>query len=99
MLHHTTGPPRPARESGILPRAAGLSFVLGLIALRVCWLPGINCVLAIAAITLGVLGLYRKLKTRGAEGLDEAVTGIVMGVVVLVLATFFVAAFMTARRW
>ncbi len=98
MRHQTTGPPQTTQKSGILPRSAGLSFALGLIALRVCWLPGINCILALAAITLGVLGLYRILRTRGAEGLDEAVTGIVMGVVVLGLSTFFVAAFMTAWR-
>lgn len=98
MQHQTTGPPQTAERKGILPRAAGLSFALGLIALRVCWLPGINCVLALAAITLGILGLYRIMKTRGAEGLDEAVTGIVIGVVVLGLSTLFVAAFMTAWR-
>ncbi|MBM3471171.1 MAG: hypothetical protein FJX73_10350 [Armatimonadetes bacterium] len=98
MQHQTTGPPQAAQKSGILPRAAGLSFALGLIALRVCWLPGINCILALGAITLGILGLYRVLKTRGVGGLDEAVTGIVLGIVVLGLSTFFIAAFTTAWR-
>jgi hypothetical protein len=34
-------------------RAAAASFAVGLVALRVCWLPGVNCVLAAVSIALG----------------------------------------------
>lgn len=98
MRYQGTGPPPAASEHRLPPRAAGLSFAIGLIALRVCWLPGINCVLAVAAIGLGIVGLYRIIRSRGTEGLDEAITGIVMGIVVLGLSTFFIAAVMTAWR-
>jgi hypothetical protein len=33
---------------------ASRSLTVELVALRVCWLPGVNCLLAVAAITLGV---------------------------------------------
>lgn len=79
--------------------AAALSFVLGLIALRLCWLPGVNCALALTAVGAGVLGLSRVARSRGGLcGFDEAVSGIVLGVVVLGLSVFFVSALVGAWR-
>ncbi len=79
--------------------AAGLSFALGLTALRLCWLPGINCALALAAVGAGVLGCYKVARSRGGLcGFDEAVSGIVLGVIVLGLSTFFISAFVAAWR-
>lgn len=72
---------------------------MGLISLRVCWLPGVNCVLAAGSVALGALALGQILRSRGALcGLDEAVSGIVLGVVVLGLSVFFVSAFVAAYR-
>jgi len=93
------GSPAFAGRPGALPRAAALSFVVGLIALRVCWLPGVNCLLAVAAVALGVAGLCQALRRRGeACGLDEAITGLVLGIIVLGLSTFFTAALVAAYR-
>lgn len=93
------GPPQQAGGARTLSRAAALSFTLGLVALRVCWLPGVNCLLAAAALALGVVAFVQIVRGHGAvSGLDEAITGVVLGVVVLGLSTFFVAAVLTAYR-
>ncbi|MDR7483996.1 MAG: hypothetical protein QN187_01560 [Armatimonadota bacterium] len=94
-----SGPPQEARQDRVLPRTAVLSFTLGLVALRVCWLPGVNCAVALAAVALGVVGLVQVLRGRGAlGGIEEALTGIVLGIVVLGLSMFFVSAFLAAYR-
>lgn len=80
-------------------RAAAASFAVGLVALRVCWLPGVNCVLAAASIALGGVAAWQILRSRGTMcGMDEAVSGIVLGVVVLGLSVFFVSAIVAAWR-
>lgn len=85
--------PRP------LCRTAASSFTVGLIGLRVCWLPGVNCILAFAAIVLGAVALWKILHSRGAMGgIDEAVSGIVLGIVVLGLSVFFLSALVAAWR-
>lgn len=78
-------------------RAAAASFTVGLVALRVCWLPGVNCVLAAASIALGALATWQILRSRGAMcGMDEAVSGMVLGVVVMGLSVFFISALVAA---
>jgi len=92
------GLPGPTSTAGrpVCP-LAGLSFTLGLIALRLCWMPGVNCALALAAVGAGVLGCYRVARSRGGVGgFDEAVSGIVLGVIVLGLSMFFISAFVAA---
>ncbi len=90
-----TGPTRTAGRP-VCP-LAGLSFTLGLIALRLCWMPGVNCALALAAVGAGVLGCYRVARSRGGvSGFDEAASGIVLGVIVLGLSMFFISAFVAA---
>jgi len=80
-------------------RAAGASFTVGLVALRVCWLPGVNCLLAAAAIALGAVAAWQIARSRGALcGVDEAISGVVLGVVVLGLSVFFVSALVAAYR-
>ncbi len=96
VINQGKGPPMPA-EPRILPRAATLSFMLGLIALRVCWLPGVNCMLAVGAVTLGILAVWRIMRARGVStGLDEAISGIVLGLIVLGLSVFFISALIAA---
>lgn len=86
-------------EARPLCRAAAMSFTVGLVALRVCWLPGVNCVLAAASVVLGAVAFWQILRSRGALcGLDEAVSGMVMGVVVLGLSVFFISALVGAYR-
>jgi len=93
------GPPKTMRRDRTLPKAAALSFTLGLVALRICWLPGVNCAVALAAVALGLVGLLQVLRGHGMlGGLDEAITGIVLGIVVLGLSMFFVSAFIAAYR-
>lgn len=89
----------PTPEARPVCRAAAMSFAVGLVALRVCWLPGVNCVLAAASIVLGTVAFWQILRSRGAmRGLDEAASGIALGVVVLGLSVFFVSAFVAAYR-
>ncbi len=71
-------------------RAAAISFVLGLFALRICWLPGINLLLALGSLGFGIAGALQVAGSRGRlGGMEEAATGIVLGVVVLGLSVFF----------
>ena len=87
------------KESRPLCRAAAASFAVSLVALRVCWLPGVNCVLAAASIALGALAAWQILRSRGTMcGLDEAIAGVVLGVVVMGLSLFFMSALIAAWR-
>src|SRR5574341_2668217 len=96
MSHGTQAISR-AQDARPVWRAAALSFTVGLVALRVCWLPGVNCVLGAAALALGALAFWQILHSRGALcGIDEAVSGIVLGVVVLGLSVFFLSAIIAA---
>ncbi|MDQ7850356.1 MAG: hypothetical protein QN152_01445 [Armatimonadota bacterium] len=100
IVPRQAGQPNPAgaADRSVCP-AAALSFALGLMALRLCWLPGVNCALALGAVGAGVLGFLRVVRSRGGLcGLDEAVSGIVLGVIVLGLSVFFVSAFVGAWR-
>lgn len=79
--------------------AAARSFAVGLVALRVCWLPGVNVLLALAAIGLGVQAIWEIIHSRRAMGgLDEAISGTTLGVVVLGLSVFFISALTAAWR-
>lgn len=94
--HPRSAEPTRAADRPVYPLAA-LSFTLGLIALRLCWMPGVNCALALAAVGAGVLGCYKVARSRGGWcGFDEAVSGIVLGVIVLGLSVFFISAFVAA---
>ncbi|MDR7418746.1 MAG: hypothetical protein QN178_07520 [Armatimonadota bacterium] len=98
MIGHGAGPTRPSQVP-VRPRAAVLSFTFGLLALRVCWLPGVNCLMAMAAVALGALALARVARQHGARaGVEEAVTGLVLGMIVLGLSVFFVSALVAAYR-
>lgn len=87
-----------ARETRPVCRAAAASFAVGLVALRVCWLPGVNCVLAAASIVLGAIAAWQIARSRGALcGVDEAISGVVLGVAVG-LSVFYVSALVAAYR-
>jgi len=94
-----TMPTPPVHPAHAVSRAAAASFAVGLVSLRVCWLPGVNCVLAAASVALGVLAVWQILHSHGTiRGMDEAVSGLVLGVVVLGLSTFFISALVAAWR-
>ena len=103
-LPHQGGPP-PAgavphgHERRPVCRAAAASFAAGLLALRVCWLPGVNCVLAAASVALGAIAAWQILHRRGQIcGMDEAISGMVLGVVVMGLSVFFLSALIVGWR-
>lgn len=99
MLRPDTRGPGSTGGAKVLPKAAILSFTLGLLALRVCWLPGVNCALALVALALGIVGLLRILRGLGRfGGIEEAITGLILGIVVLGLSVFFVSALVVAYR-
>lgn len=80
-------------------RAAGTSFGAGLVAIRLCWLPGVNCVLAMAALVFGGLAIWEIAHGRGLlTGMDEAVSGIVLGALSLGLSIFFLSLLFAALR-
>ena len=80
-------------------RAAAASFAVGLVSLRVCWLPGVNVILAAASVALGVFAVWQILHSHGSmRGMDEAVSGLVLGMVVIGLSTFFISALIAGWR-
>lgn len=86
-------------DSRPLCRAAASSFAVGLVALRVCWLPGLNLILAVTSLALGIVALWQISRSRSAmRGIDEAVSGVVLGVVVLGLSLFFLSLLIAAYR-
>ena len=99
QAHSESGRVEGAPEVRPLCQAASRSFAVGLVALRVCWLPGVNCLLAVAAITLGAVAIWQIAHGRGAvRGLDEAISGTTLGVVVLGLSVFFISALVAGWR-
>lgn len=93
-----TGVVQGTPHSRPLCRAAAMSFTLGLVALRVCWLPGVNCVLAAAALGLGGVAFWQIVRSRGGLcGIDEAISGMVLGVIVLGLSVFFISLLLAHR--
>jgi hypothetical protein len=99
MRHIMGSTLQKAPETRPVCRAAGASFAVGLVAMRICWLPGVNCVLAAASITLGAVAAWQIARSHGGLcGVDEAISGMVLGVVVLGLSVFFVSALVAAYR-
>jgi hypothetical protein len=99
MLHLDADRPDSAAGGRVLPKAAALSFMLGILALRVCWLPGVNCALAAASLAVGTFAFVQVLRAHGrTAGLEEALTGMVLGLVVLGLSVFFISAVVVAYR-
>ncbi|MDQ7820395.1 MAG: hypothetical protein QN173_04270 [Armatimonadota bacterium] len=89
---------RRRQECPVCPVAA-LSFTLGLTGLRLCWLPGVNCVLGAAALLLGITGLVMIARSRGTlAGVEEAISGVVLGAVVVGLSVFFISALVASWR-
>lgn|GEM_PF-1937308 len=103
MPQHAGSPPAgtPPHRQEYRPvcRAAAASFAVGLVALRVCWLPGVNCLLAAVSIALGAGAAWQIMHSRGQVcGMDEAISGVVLGIVVMGLSVFFISALVTAWR-
>jgi|GEM_PF-1995658 len=68
---------------------ASASFMLGLTALRLCWIPGVNCALALLAIALGIAGRWQIRHSPVPQtGLSECTGGCILGGIVLGLTGF-----------
>ncbi|HVM18452.1 MAG TPA: DUF4190 domain-containing protein [Egibacteraceae bacterium] len=83
---------RPAGSNG--PAIAAL--VLGIVALVLSWLPGINIIavlLAIAALVTGFIGIRNA--NRGAPGKGMAIAGVVTGALGLILAVLILVGLAT----
>ena len=62
-------------------------------------IPGLGCVLGIVAVVLGVMGLQYAKKNPKAKGTGHAITGIVLGVVgVLVVPAIGVALLAMSKK-
>jgi hypothetical protein len=82
--------PAPPRSNGL----AVASFVLGVVAIVLAWIPVLDCVLAAPAVILGGLSIARANHTPGmTKGL--AIAGVVLGAISIVV-TFVVFAIFLA---
>jgi hypothetical protein len=72
--------------------------VCGIVAVVLCWIPFVDYVsviLGALAIIFGALGL-RQANTHGGAGKGMAITGIVTGIVAVVISLLFLAVIYTA---
>ena len=65
-------------------------FVLGLLGLLFCWVPGLGIAMALLGIILGGVGISTGKKKGAPVGL--AIAGLVLGIIALIPAIFFLAA-------
>lgn len=75
---------QPVRRNGFA--VAGL--VLGIIALCLFWLPGINVILALLGMIFSVVGVVK----RGVGGKGKAITGLVLSLIGLLFSFIIFAA-------
>jgi thiamine transporter ThiT len=66
------------------------ALVLGILSIVLSWIPYVDFVLAVLAIIFGAVGLSAANK-RGGAGKGMAITGLVLGVVTIVLGIIFIA--------
>jgi hypothetical protein len=72
--------------------------VCGIVAVVLCWVPFIDylsIILGALAIIFGALGI-RHANTHGGGGKGMAITGVVTGIVALVISVLFLAVVYTA---
>jgi hypothetical protein len=89
-------PPYTAATSGNGLGIAG--GVCGIVAVVLCWIPFVDyvsVVLGVLAIIFGALGL-RNANAHGGGGRGLAITGIVTGIVAVVISILFLAVIYTA---
>ncbi|MBU0979638.1 MAG: DUF4190 domain-containing protein [Nanoarchaeota archaeon] len=70
---------------------AKASLVLGILALVLVWLPGINIILAILAIVFGIISLVKLGKNKELGGKGLSIAGIIMGGVGVILTPISLA--------
>jgi hypothetical protein len=89
--YYQAPPPYPvAASSNGIGIAGG---VCGIVAVALCWIPFVDyvsVVLGALAIVLGALGL-RRANAEGGSGKSLAITGIVTGIVAVVISLLFLA--------
>lgn len=83
-------PPQPphSKTSGF----AVTALVTGIVGLVFSWVPLLDLVLAIVAVTFGALG-WHYASTRGQAGKGMAIAGLVMGILTAVLFVIFLFTF------
>jgi hypothetical protein len=64
------------------------SFVIGIVAFLLCWIPLFDLLLAAPAFILGLLGLSRA-NTTGGSGKALAISGLVLGAVAMTVSLAF----------
>ena len=69
-------------------------FVLGLLGLIFCWLPGLGITMAVLGIILGGVGIATGKKKGAPVGL--AIAGLVLGIIALIPAIIIIAAVASA---
>jgi hypothetical protein len=82
---HPYGTPPPGAPYPYLqaPPTNGLaitSFVIGIVAIVLCWIPIFDLVLSVPAFILGILGLSKANQT-GGSGKGLAISGLVLGAI------------------
>ena len=74
------GAPYPYVQAPPTNALAITSFVMGIVAIVLCWIPVFDLVLSVPAFILGILGLSKANQT-GGSGKGLAIAGLVLGAI------------------
>jgi len=85
------GAPPPVQVSNGLATAA---MVCGIVGICLSWVPFVGFILAILAVALGAPGWKRANKGAGSKG--QAITGVILGTIVLAISVLVTLAFLSA---
>lgn len=80
--HDPDGPPEASASNG----AGAAALVVGIAALGVAWVPGLNVVLGILAVTLGAIGYGRVRNGTTTANRRSSIGGMVLGLLSICLA-------------
>jgi hypothetical protein len=78
----------PAPETNGVALAA---LLVGIGAVLTFWLCGLGAVVGLAALVLGILGVSRANKLADGRGKGQAISGIVLGAIAIIISVGFIA--------
>jgi hypothetical protein len=72
------------------------SFVIGIVAIVLCWIPILDLILSVPALILGVLGMSKANQT-GGSGKGLAISGLVLGAIASAMTVLVIILYLTFR--
>lgn len=90
------GAPYPYLQAPPTNGVAITSFVIGIVAIVLCWIPVFDLVLSVPAFILGILGLSKANQT-GGSGKGLAISGLVLGAIASAVTLLVIILYLALR--